>query len=160
MLPPTSKADYMPSPSSSTSSTSMTPLPSFFGPGFPFSIEYSATACLNSALIAAEMFHNLPFPDPFYQDGSFLQEPPNSNSKSSHLFPRTMPSFACCAMQSSYAMLMLYYRAQVSQPQDPERAREWILKGPIRKLQHGLEVIIGAVRNYSIAFEALDGMRG
>lgn len=160
MLPSTTKTEYMPSPSSSTSSTSMTPLPSFFGPGFPFSVEYSATVCLSSALMAAEMFHSLPFPEPFYQDGFLPQQPPGSEPKPSLVLPRTMPSFACCAMQSSYAMLMLYYRARVSQPQDPERAREWILKGPIRKIQHGLEQIIDSVRNYSIAFEALDGMRG
>lgn len=57
-------------------------------------------------------------------------------------------------------MLMLYYRARVSQPQDPERAHAWITKGPIQKLRRGLEQVIGAVRNYSLAFEALDGMRG
>ena len=55
---------------------------------------------------------------------------------------------------------MLYYRARVSQPSDVARAQEWVLKGPMRKLRHGLELVIGAVRNYSLAFEALDGMRG
>ncbi|KAK2766980.1 hypothetical protein FQN54_006297 [Arachnomyces sp. PD_36] len=161
MLPPTAKTEYMPSPSSSTSSTSLTtPLPSYFGPGFPFTTEYSAAVCLSSALTIAEMFHSLPLPSPSYQDSSFPQQPQNSESKPQSPLPRTMPSFACCAMQSSYAMLMLYYRARISQPQDPERAREWIVNGPIRKLQRGLELVIGAVRNYSIAFEALDGMRG
>lgn len=73
--------------------------------------------------------------------------------------PRTMPSFACCAMQSSYAMLMLYYKSRA--------ISSGMVESPLSdtdqlgdELQHGLECVIGAVRNYSMAFEALGGMRG
>jgi hypothetical protein len=159
-LPSNAGAELTPSPISPNSSTSVTPLPSFFGTGFPFSSDYSATVCLNSASTIAEMFHSLPLPKPRYRDGFFAPQPSGAGSNSQPNLPRTMPSFACCAMQSSYALLMLYYRARVSQPSDIANSRDWALKGPMPKLRHGLTLVIGAVRNYSIAFEALDGMRG
>jgi hypothetical protein len=78
--------------------------------------------------------------------------------------PRTMPYFASCAMQGSYALLMLVYKTRVAKDRasnilyddghDPSAQRL------IEELSHGLEHIVGAVSNYSRAFEALGGMRG
>ncbi|KAK2870587.1 hypothetical protein FQN49_003067 [Arthroderma sp. PD_2] len=119
---------------------------------FPFSNYTSTSICLTAALTIAQMFDSLPYPRPTY-DKEY------SSVGYTSIVPRTMPSFACCAMQSSYAMLMLYYKSRsinletVESPlSDPDQLSE--------ELQHGLECVIGAVRNYSTAFEALDGMRG
>ncbi|KAL1953084.1 hypothetical protein VTO42DRAFT_3622 [Malbranchea cinnamomea] len=120
---------------------------------FPFSSFTSTTICLQSALTAAQMFDSLPYPQPSYRTDSL------SGSDPGRLLPRTMPSFACCAMQSSYAMLMLYYRSRsmkqqvedADQPIDPDELAD--------ELYHGLSCILTAVRNFSIAFEALGGMK-
>ncbi|KAF3483482.1 uncharacterized protein GIQ15_02806 [Arthroderma uncinatum] len=118
---------------------------------FPFSNYTSTSICLDAALTIAQMFDSLPYPRPTY-DKEY------ASLEYTAIVPRTMPSFACCAMQSSYAMLMLYYKSRAINPEnvesplsDPDQLSE--------ELQHGLECVIGAVRNYSIAFEALDGMR-
>jgi hypothetical protein len=77
--------------------------------------------------------------------------------------PRTMPSFACCAMQSSYALLMLFYKMRVGKPMPLDADRDdgvFSSERLLDELRLGLERLIGAVRNYSRAFEALDGMRG
>lgn len=74
-----------------------------------------------------------------------------------------MPSFACCLMQSSYALLMLFYKARVAKQLSPESGYE-SASDPgdqlVEELRHGLELLIRALTNYSVAFEALDGMRG
>jgi len=67
-----------------------------------------------------------------------------------------MPAFACCAMQSSYALLMLC-----------QKSRDWNRKATngagfqngLEELYAGLGRVLGALQNYSIAFEALEGMR-
>ncbi|EZG08241.1 hypothetical protein H106_02433 [Trichophyton rubrum CBS 735.88] len=118
---------------------------------FPFSNYTSTSICLEAALSIAQMFDRLPYPKPTYdKEYSSLGFTP--------VVPRTMPSFACCAMQSSYAMLMLYYKSRAINP--------GMVESPLsdtdqlgEELQHGLECVIGAVRNYSMAFEALGGMR-
>jgi len=64
-------------------------------------------------------------------------------------------------MQSSYALLMLYYKSRVTDR--PDGSLDSLLNNPIQlvhELRLGLGRVIGAVKNYSIAFEALDGMRG
>ena len=68
-----------------------------------------------------------------------------------------MPAFACCAMQSSYALLMLC-----------RKSHEWNRTAAIgtdyhdglEELYAGLQRVLGALQNYSLAFEGLDGMRG
>ncbi|KAJ5558534.1 hypothetical protein N7535_008749 [Penicillium sp. DV-2018c] len=123
-----------------------------FASGFPYSTQQSAKICLQAALFISRLFHSLPFPQP-------LTHSPRDPSRP---LPRTMPSFACCLMQSSYAMFMIYYKARVAKQLSPDSENE---RGRdptgqlIEELRQGLERIIGAVSNYSIAFEALNGMR-
>ncbi|KAJ5492257.1 hypothetical protein N7453_010354 [Penicillium expansum] len=124
-----------------------------FAPGFPYSTQQSAKICLQASLVISRMFHSLPVPQP-------LLEPQQQQGRP---LPRTMPSFACCLMQSSYAMFMIYYKARVAKqlaPDSPDNEHGGDSTGQlIEELRQGLERIIGAVSNYSIAFEALDGMR-
>ncbi|OQE33003.1 hypothetical protein PENFLA_c001G05949 [Penicillium flavigenum] len=123
-----------------------------FAAGFPYSTQQSAKICLQAALVISRMFHSLPVPQP-------LLDPQQQQGRP---LPRTMPSFACCLMQSSYAMFMLYYKARVAKQLAPEPENEHGGDSTgqlIEELRQGLERIIGAVSNYSLAFEALDGMR-
>lgn len=66
-------------------------------------------------------------------------------------------------MQSSYALFMIFYKARVAKqlPPDSESGTSRDSTAQlVEQLRQGLERIIAAVSNYSIAFEALDGMRG
>lgn len=124
-----------------------------FAAGFPYSTQQSAKICLQASLVISRMFHSLPVPQP-------LLDPQQQQGRP---LPRTMPSFACCLMQSSYAMFMIYYKARVAKqlaPDGPHNENGGDSTGQlIEELRQGLERIIGAVSNYSLAFEALDGMR-
>ncbi|OQD96188.1 hypothetical protein PENSOL_c017G10225 [Penicillium solitum] len=124
-----------------------------FAAGFPYSTQQSAKICLQASLVISRMFHSLPVPQP-------LLDPQQQQGRP---LPRTMPSFACCLMQSSYAMFMIYYKARVAKqlaPDSPHNENGGDSTGQlIEELRQGLERIIGAVSNYSLAFEALDGMR-
>lgn len=77
--------------------------------------------------------------------------------------PRTMPAFACCAMQSSYALLMIKSKAsQLFASQDPmdndlDSPR---LQDMLVRVQGGLFSIMMTLENYGSVFEALGGMRG
>jgi hypothetical protein len=123
-----------------------------FASGFPYSTQQSAKICLQAALVISRLFHSIPAPQPL----SDARQPGRP-------LPRTMPSFACCLMQSSYAMFMIYYKARVAKQLSPDSENE---RGGdstaqlIEELRQGLERIIAAVSSYSLAFEALDGMRG
>ena len=56
-------------------------------------------------------------------------------------------------------MLMLYYKSRAMKEEPGEHPlSDTDQLG--EQLQHGLECVMAAVRNYSRAFEALDGMRG
>ncbi|KAI2707026.1 transcriptional regulator family: Fungal Specific TF [Penicillium roqueforti] len=153
--------EYM-TPSDSSTSSDINPEISSYAPqysqypfaaGFPYSTQQSAKICLQAALVISRMFHSLPVPQP-------LSDPQQQQGRS---LPRTMPSFACCLMQSSYAMFMIYYKARVAKqlaPDTAENEQGGDSTGQlIEELRQGLERIIGAVSNYSLAFEALDGMR-
>ncbi|THZ12509.1 hypothetical protein D6C90_10374, partial [Aureobasidium pullulans] len=127
------------SPPNSTSSASTTT--EYFHP-FPFSSHDSSRLCLNSALAIAAAFSVLPLP-----------------SATGPLLPRTMPSFACCAMQSAYALLMVYHRTWVlCHQQEQEDGREKA-EQLLDRCEAGLRAILEALGNYSVAFEALGGMR-
>ncbi|PGH02308.1 hypothetical protein GX51_04749 [Blastomyces parvus] len=130
---------------------------------FPFTNHESTEICLNSALTIAHMFRTLPYPTPTYDGKDLVNIAPRSQSPSDDpisALPRTMPSFACCAMQSSYAMLMLYYKSRViDQTGNADNNPLNLSEELADELQCGLEYVISAVRNYSMAFEALDGMR-
>jgi hypothetical protein len=98
-------------PASTTSSDSATT--EYLHP-FPFSNHISSKLCLSSALAIASAFEALPLPAAS-SEGSFggvvdLLTP-----------PRTMPSFACCAMQSAYTLLMIYHRTWVQQQQQHQQ---------------------------------------
>ncbi|KAL2070283.1 hypothetical protein VTL71DRAFT_13309 [Oculimacula yallundae] len=91
--------------------------------------------------------------------------------------PRMIPVFACCAMQSSYALIMLSYKTKAmgftgplnsnSPNQKPETSprngggegKENQAQKLLGQLSEGLMMILGALRNYSVAYEALGGMR-
>lgn len=60
-------------------------------------------------------------------------------------------------------MFMLFYKARVAKQLSPGLDSDIMNDSNDRlleELRRGLERIIGAVSNYSLAFEALDGMRG
>ncbi|KZN88467.1 hypothetical protein EN45_070420 [Penicillium chrysogenum] len=152
--------EYMTPSDSSTSSDIRPEINSYvsqygqypFAAGFPYSPQQSAKICLQAALVISRMFHSLPVPQPLL----------NPQQQQGRPLPRTMPSFACCLMQSSYAMFMLYYKARVAKQLAPEPENDHGRDSTgqlIEELRQGLERIIGTVSNYSLAFEALDGMR-
>jgi hypothetical protein len=104
---------------------------------FPFSSHQSAKICLKSALNIAHSFDELPFPNP-----TGVEPQPQQHSLAQHahsgagvvgglgagaggppapcflsptsatVCPRTMPSFACCAMQCAYALLMVHQKTK------------------------------------------------
>jgi hypothetical protein len=165
---------------------------------FPFSNHISSKLCLKSALAIASAFEALPLP---------------AGSSLGHLAPRTMPSFACCAMQSAYTLLMVYHRTWVQLQQQQEnpllqnqqftplqqshvqhplqqshvqQSQESQFLSPqslspayspspeqtgrqtqqqiphhqlLTQCDQGLKSVLQALDNYSIAFEALGGMK-
>jgi hypothetical protein len=79
--------------------------------------------------------------------------PPMKDTKS----PRMIPIFACCAMQSSYAMIMLSYKTRAMGFGDGNgNGAAGRLLG---QLHEGLQLVLDALRNYSLAYEALGGQR-
>lgn len=72
--------------------------------------------------------------------------------------PRTMPSFACCAMQSAYALLMVYHKTKSMYPEND--TTNLLVGNLLVGLQQGLGSISATLENYAAAFEALSGMRG
>lgn len=60
-------------------------------------------------------------------------------------------------------MFMIFYKARVANQVSPDVETEIVsdsIDRLVEELRQGLQRIIGAVSNYSLAFEALDGMRG
>lgn len=82
---------------------------------FPFSSHQSAKICLKSALNIAHAFNELAFPNP-----TGVLQPPSApvflGPASATVCPRTMPSFACCAMQCAYALLMVHQKTKTMYP--------------------------------------------
>lgn len=109
---------------------------------FPFSSHQSAKICLKSALNIAHSFDELPFPNPTgvaQQQQSLAQHPQAGgpgvvgagaggaapcflSPTSATVCPRTMPSFACCAMQCAYALLMVHQKTKSMYPYSAEVA--------------------------------------
>lgn len=128
----------------------------FDSPILPFSSRFSSKVCMQSAFNIAQSFHALPFPQPFDpRNSSYRAETKQLKSP-----PRMMPIFACCAMQSSYAMIMLCHKTlaikQASPFGDGLRKRTDKL---LLQLHDGIKMILDALENYSMANEALTGMR-
>jgi hypothetical protein len=124
----------------------------------PFSSHFSAKICMKSSFAIARSFQSLPYPQPVCRNDVMSYFPPIDNTKA----PRLIPIFACCAMQSSYAMIMLSYKTRAmgyvgavsTEGKDTPSARF------LAQLQEGLQMVLDALRNYSKAYEALGGMRG
>ncbi|OGM41491.1 C6 zinc finger domain protein [Aspergillus bombycis] len=152
-----SSSEYTPSTASSTSSDYQSISQYSFTSGFPFSIQHSAKVCLRAALLISRMFPSLPIPQPIMNEP---KSPQGMTLQSPNQLPRTMPSFACCLMQGSYAMLMIFYKARVEKQLSPDYGNKTTPSDRlIEELRQGLERIIATVTNYAAAFEALDGMR-
>jgi hypothetical protein len=72
--------------------------------------------------------------------------------------PRMIPVFACCAMQSSYAMIMLSYKTRAMGFMGV--VEDSPAKKLLEQLGDGLQLVLDALKNYSMAYEALGGQRG
>ncbi|KAI0433643.1 hypothetical protein F5Y09DRAFT_338459 [Xylaria sp. FL1042] len=124
-------------------------------PELPFSRHESTRICLKSALNIAAAFDAMPYPNP---TGQFGETPSYLGPRSTFITPRTMPSFACCAMQCSYALLMVKDRTESIYPKSNGNGN--VLVDNLRdRLQQGLLSVLATLENYATAFEALGGMR-
>lgn len=149
---PSSSPLSSPSSSLSSGSGSSHSIMDFPGQNMPFSSHVSAKFCMKAALSIAQSFETLPYPNPKCVQGT----PAHFSSDISHNAPRTMPAFACCAMQSSYALLMLCQKTRSTN----DASSNQMASGLLNQLGQGLQKVVGALENYSISFEALSGMRG
>ena len=57
-------------------------------------------------------------------------------------------------------MLMLFYKAFANRPMTSDESMDLLIQGYVEPLLHGLKQVLGALDNYSMSFEALEGMRG
>jgi len=119
----------------------------------PFSSNFSAKVCLKSSFAIARSFSSLPFPQPIRASDPISYFPPMKDTKS----PRMIPVFACCAMQSSYAMIMLSYKTRAMG--FVGEGREGAAGRLLAQLGDGLQLVLDALKNYSMAYEALGGQR-
>jgi hypothetical protein len=116
-----------------------------------FSNISSAKVCMAAGLEISRAFEALPYPN-YTLTGSTSRLVSSSQWQA----PRTMPAFSCCAMQSSYALLMLCHKSrELGRSPGANSAA-----GGLSELYAGLERVLCALENYSSAFEAIDGMRG
>jgi hypothetical protein len=129
----------------------------------PFSKHESSRICLAAALNIAQAFEALPYPPPEAEANpnnplSLSNSQPSLLSQQSASTPRTLPSFACCAMQAAYALLMVCNQAWAMQTgampatQHPRKL--------LAQCEQGLYSLLGTLDNYALAFEAIRGMRG
>lgn len=147
---------------STTSTTSMRSQSPALAAGcsiLPFTSNFSGKVCLKSALSISRAFQDLPFPNP-HQSNDPMSFCPLMEQNSSNSTPRMIPVFACCAMQSSYAMIMLSYKTKAMGFGEMLDGKASPATKLLEQLQDGLQRIVSALKNYSIAYEALGGMRG
>ncbi|CAK7236571.1 hypothetical protein SCUCBS95973_009652 [Sporothrix curviconia] len=147
-----SSASSAPSIATRSDSPHSTPPPAMM----PFSSHESAKICLRSALNIAQAFDKLPFPNPAGQRCE-RGAPCYLSPVSSIVAPRTMPSFACCAMQCAYALLMVRHKTHALYP--PGATSSALADSLLGRVQRGLASILATLENYATAFEALGGMR-
>ncbi|KAL4761790.1 uncharacterized protein BDW70DRAFT_42520 [Aspergillus foveolatus] len=164
-----SSSEYTRSTSTSSSASEFQPLlPQYsFISELPYTSQHSARVCLKASLLISHMFESLPIPLPL----SGGNNPPRVlQSLPRRQYPRTMPSFACCMMQGSYALLMIFYQANLVKNAQVEPGNSsststsssqdgYSLDSFTEELRQGLERLIGAASNYAISYEALTGMR-
>ncbi|KAI0401860.1 hypothetical protein F4802DRAFT_609148 [Xylaria palmicola] len=120
----------------------------------PFTRHESTRICFRAALNIAANFDAMPYPNP---TGQPSETPVYLGSTPTLITPRTMPSFACCAMQCSYALLMV--KSQVESQPPRASGNEKSIDVLRDHLQQGLLSVLATLENYATAFEALSGMR-
>ncbi|KAJ0158545.1 hypothetical protein CTA2_11356 [Colletotrichum tanaceti] len=148
-------ANGTPTPTDKTSSPHSVHSPNGNSPAaFPFSSHQSAKICLKAAINIAQSFDDLPYPNPF---GQLCPSPCYLAPTSTIVCPRTMPSFACCAMQCAYALLMVNHKTKAMYPENALTTP--MVESLLLRLQTGLASISATLENYATAFEALGGMR-
>ena len=132
---------------------------------FPFSSHASSKTCLHAALNIVSLLDNLPYPNP--SNEITWMTPPYLSPNSRVEIPRTMPTFVCCAIQAGYALLMLCFKARVFHKKssdgsviDGNNGAPPSLTGFLSELQQSLRLVVRCLGNYSVAFEAIQGMRG
>ncbi|KAJ5199982.1 Tetratricopeptide-like helical [Penicillium cf. griseofulvum] len=125
---------------------------------FPFTEQESSVICLKSALVITTIYRNLPYPNPH-----------GSVPSRSTTYPKTIPYFACSAMQSCYALLMLLHRLRASLATDRLASCYHLLHDPTpvseiadaerlrEELRHGVE-ILGRSLKSDVIFEGVGGM--
>jgi len=118
----------------------------------PFSANFSAKVCLKASFAIAQSFSSLPFPQPLRASDPISYFPPAKSNTS----PRMIPVFACCAMQAAYAMIMLSYKTHAMGFSANGKAATQLLG----QLESGLQMVLNALKNYSMAYEAIGGQRG
>ncbi|KAJ5952198.1 uncharacterized protein N7479_010611, partial [Penicillium vulpinum] len=123
---------------------------------FPFTEQESSTICLKSSLVVTTIYRTLPYPNPL--DSTF--------SSRSTTYPKTIPYFACSAMQSCYALLMLLHRLRASLATDRLADCYHLLSNPTpeseiadaerlrEELRHGVEVLGSSLKS-DVIFEGV-----
>lgn len=125
---------------------------------FPFTEQESSNICLKSSLVISTVFRTLPFP----QISTF-------DSSRSVTYPKTMPYFACSAMQSCYTLLMLLHRLRASLATDRLANCYHLLYEPspeseiadaerlTEELRHGVQTLGRSLKS-DVIFEGVGGM--
>jgi len=122
----------------------------------PFSKHESSRLCLAAALNIAKAFEALPYPPP--EANPLSQHPSSLSSSTTTATPRTLPSFACCAMQAAYALLMVCNQAWAMQTGAMPATHH--PRKLLAQCEQGLYSLLSTLDNYALAFEAIRGMRG
>lgn len=140
---------------------------------FPFTEQESSNICLKTALVIATAFRNLPYPNPYGTQALEISPMTSGSGISSEglvrKYPRTIPYFACCAMQSCYSMLMILHKIRACLATDRLATCYHLLSKPepasevsdaerlIEELRHGVESL-GICLKSDIIFEGVGGM--
>lgn len=126
----------------------------------PFTSEESSKICLHAALNIVTLLDNLLYPN---HTSDILANTQYARGGCGSELPRTMPTVVCCGVQSSYAMLMLGLKARAIQhtTHDDINVLDTTSLSDFRnELYHNLRLIVKFLENYSIAFEAIQGISG
>ncbi|KAJ5782984.1 hypothetical protein N7457_004758 [Penicillium paradoxum] len=138
---------------------------------FPFTQQESSNICLKSSLSITRIYRNLPYPNPLGSDSSVDDSLVTGRSapSASFRYPQTIPYFACSAMQSCYALLMILHQLRASLATDqladcyhllnkPDPASEIADVERLREeLQHGVRVLGRSLKS-DVIFEGVGGM--
>ncbi|KAF9883969.1 hypothetical protein FE257_002410 [Aspergillus nanangensis] len=149
---------------------------------FAFSSDTSSKICLHAALNTITLLDNLPYPKPANETAANPPSLPRSQTTPPRPppcleIPRTMPTLVCCAMQAGFCLLMLCVKARGFQQIDGSGSRSRSPGGlntttsssnggggtslvDFRSdLHRSLKLVVKLIGNYSLAFEALQGIR-